>query len=91
MPSLDPLPDPWQARLDEVWDELVDIDCYSRYDGEIRRDSQAMAEQLANETLQRIGSSRIASALFWSHYDEATDSDLGVLDALRYAARFTPD
>ena len=84
------LSEPWQGRLDAVWTELVDEDFYSRYDGEIRRDSLVLAEQWANETLQWVGTQRLTSDLFWRHYDEASENGLSVLASLHYAARCMP-
>ncbi len=90
MPSPKPLPEPWQARMDGVWDEVVDFYFYHRYEDADMRDTLVLAEAWAHEALQRVGRTGLSSDLFWSHYSEAKVEGMGPHAALRYAARATP-
>jgi len=91
MPRSEPLPEPWQSRLDEVWDELVDLDFYSRYVGEVKRDSQIKAEQWADSVLERVGRQRLTSDLFWSILAVLRGEGVSLPEALDCAARSTPE
>jgi hypothetical protein len=91
MPKPERLPESWQGRMDAMWDELVDLDFYSRFDGEIQRDSQVLAEQWADDQLTQVGRQRLTSDLFWSLYAIAADEGLEAPAALRYAIRATPE
>ncbi len=91
MHTLGPVPEHLQPRIAAVWEELVDFDFHCRPNCEVKEDSLELAEKWANETLHLAGPQRITSPLFWSHQAEATNCGLGVLAALHYATRMTPE
>ena len=91
MPESIPLPAPWQSRRDAVWGDLVDFDFYNRFDGEIRKDSQVLAEGWATETLERVGRPRLTSDLFWSVFDVLHGEGVALPEALDCAVRATPE